>query len=67
MCIVLGDVKTEKFEEELRLRELMDFGGEKGFPFCLGIWRKLFLLDSLTFKMKYLASAWEFHLDFKAD
>lgn len=37
MCIVLGDVKTEKFEEELRLRELMDFGGEKGFPFCLGI------------------------------
>lgn len=34
MCIFLGDGKTEKFEEELRLRELMDLDGEKGFPFC---------------------------------
>lgn len=34
----LGDGKTEKFEEELRLRELMDLDGEKGFPrFALGI------------------------------
>lgn len=31
MCIFLGDGKTEKFEEELRLRELMDFRMEKGF------------------------------------
>ena len=34
MCIFLGDGKTEKFEEELRLRELMDLDGEKAFPFC---------------------------------
>lgn len=37
MCIFLGDVKTEKFEEELRLRELMDLGGEKGFPVSFGV------------------------------
>lgn len=34
MCIFLGDGKTESLEEELRLRELMDLDGEKGFPFC---------------------------------
>lgn len=37
MCIFLGDVKTEKFVEELRLRELMDLGGEKGFPVFFGV------------------------------
>lgn len=36
-CIFLGDVKTEKLEEELRLRELMDLGGEKGFPVFFGV------------------------------
>lgn len=36
-CIFLGDVKTEKLEEELRLRELMHLGGEKGFPVFFGV------------------------------
>ena len=45
----------------------MHLGGEKGFPVFFGVWRKPSALDSLTFKTKYLASAGEFHLDFKAD
>ena len=32
-CSFRGDVKTERLQEELRLRELMDLGEEKSFPF----------------------------------
>lgn len=32
-CFFLWDIKTEKFQEELRQRELMSLGREKSFPF----------------------------------
>lgn len=37
-CFFLGDVKIEMFQEELRLRELTDLGGEKSIMFLfLGV------------------------------